>query len=128
PDAVLAALGGGGALFFRVLAARVNARLAEAGPAARGQAGAHPGGQAGRPPAWPARPAGSASAAVTDQDMAAAVWDLVWAGRLTNDTIASLRTVLGAGRPRPASMPAGGQGGAAGNGSGPHAAGGGRAG
>ena len=127
-DAVLAALDGGGALFFRVLAARVNALLAEAGAAARGQAGDHTGGQAGRPPAWPARPAGSASAAVTDQDMAAAVWDLVWAGRLTNDTIAPLRTVLGAGRPMAASMPADGQGRAAGNGSGPHAAGGGRAG
>ena len=31
--------------------------------------------------------------------MAAAIWDLVWAGRLTNDTLAPLRTVLGTGRP-----------------------------
>ncbi len=31
--------------------------------------------------------------------MAAAIWDLVWAGRLTNDTLAPLRTMLGAGRP-----------------------------
>jgi ATP-dependent Lhr-like helicase len=31
--------------------------------------------------------------------VAAAVWDLVWAGRLTNDTLAPLRTVLGTGRP-----------------------------
>ena len=28
-----------------------------------------------------------------------ALWDLVWAGLLTNDTLAPLRTVLGTGRP-----------------------------
>jgi ATP-dependent Lhr-like helicase len=60
-EAVLAALDGGGALFFRALADR-------AGPA-------------------------------TDQAVAAAIWDLVWAGRLSNDTLAPLRTVLGSGRP-----------------------------
>ena len=32
---------------------------------------------------------------VSDQAVAAAIWDLVWAGRLTNDTLAPLRTVLG---------------------------------
>ncbi|MFC0508626.1 ATP-dependent helicase [Micromonospora costi] len=32
-----------------------------------------------------------------DAALAAAVWDLVWAGHLTNDTLAPLRTVLGAG-------------------------------
>jgi ATP-dependent Lhr-like helicase len=31
--------------------------------------------------------------------VASAIWDLVWAGRLTNDTLAPLRTVLGSGRP-----------------------------
>jgi ATP-dependent Lhr-like helicase len=60
-EALLAALDGGGALFFRALADR-------AGPA-------------------------------PDQAVAAAIWDLVWAGRLTNDTLAPLRTVLGTGRP-----------------------------
>src|SRR5208282_5883498 len=39
------------------------------------------------------------TAGVTDQAVAAATWDLVWAGRLTNDTLAPLRTVLGTGRP-----------------------------
>ena len=34
-----------------------------------------------------------------DQELAAVLWDLVWAGRLTNDTLAPLRTVLGTGRP-----------------------------
>jgi ATP-dependent helicase Lhr and Lhr-like helicase len=65
-EAVLAALDGGGALFFRALADRV---------------------------------AGQRAAGVTDQAVAAAIWDLVWAGRLTNDTLAPLRTVLGSGRP-----------------------------
>ncbi len=73
-DAVLAALDGGGALFFRALADRVGAKL-------RGDGG-------------PAAPVD-----LTDQALAAAIWDLVWAGRLTNDTLAALRTVLGTGRP-----------------------------
>jgi ATP-dependent Lhr-like helicase len=34
---------------------------------------------------------------LTDEDLAAAVWDLVWAGWLTNDTLAPLRTLLGGG-------------------------------
>ncbi|MBO3746513.1 ATP-dependent helicase [Streptosporangiaceae bacterium NEAU-GS5] len=34
-----------------------------------------------------------------DQTLAAALWDLVWAGRVTGDTLAPLRSVLGAGRP-----------------------------
>jgi ATP-dependent helicase Lhr and Lhr-like helicase len=65
-EAVLAALDGGGALFFRALADRVAA-------------------QAGHAPA--------------DQALVSAIWDLVWAGRLTNDTLAPLRTVLSTGRP-----------------------------
>ena len=70
-EAVLAALDGGGALFFRALADRVAGRLRA--------------GDAAGPPA--------------DQAVAAAVWDLVWAGRLTNDTLAPLRIVLASGRP-----------------------------
>jgi ATP-dependent helicase Lhr and Lhr-like helicase len=73
-DAVLAALDGGGALFFRALADRVAAQM-------RGDGGS------------------AAALGLTDQALAAAIWDLVWAGRLTNDTLAPLRTVLGAGRP-----------------------------
>ena len=62
--AVLDALSGGGALFFRSLSDQVY------------HAGHH----------------------VTDVDLAAAVWDLVWTGRLTNDTLAPLRAALGSGR------------------------------
>ena len=71
-DAVLEVLAGGGALFFRGLADRVGAALAVA--------------------------AGSGGMA-SDQALASAIWDLVWAGRLTNDTLAPLRTVLSSGRP-----------------------------
>jgi ATP-dependent Lhr-like helicase len=36
--------------------------------------------------------------ATDDQALAAALWDLVWAGLLTNDTLAPLRALLGPGR------------------------------
>ncbi len=35
---------------------------------------------------------------VTDPQLADAVWDLSWSGRLTNDTLAPLRALLGSGR------------------------------
>ncbi|TYB43459.1 Lhr family helicase [Actinomadura chibensis] len=34
-----------------------------------------------------------------DPDLVTAVWDLVWSGHLTNDTLAPLRAALGSGRP-----------------------------
>jgi ATP-dependent Lhr-like helicase len=58
---------------------------------------------------WPdlVRAAGTAEEAV----VLAALWDLVWAGEITNDTLAPLRAVLGrrprarsAGRPRPGAL------------------------
>jgi ATP-dependent helicase Lhr and Lhr-like helicase len=64
-DAVIAALDGGGGLFFRMLSDRVAAILG------------------GRPP--------------EDGELVAAVWDLVWAGRLTNDTLAPLRVLTAGG-------------------------------
>jgi ATP-dependent helicase Lhr and Lhr-like helicase len=69
-EAVLAVLDGGGGMFFRMVADRVAGLVPEA--ERRG---------------------------LTDTAVAAAIWDLVWAGRLTNDTLAPLRTVLGTGRP-----------------------------
>ena len=47
----------------------------------------------------PRSPISARSQAASDRDVASAIWDLVWAGRLTNDTLAPLRTVLGSGRP-----------------------------
>ena len=69
---MLAALDGGGALFFRAIADRVAAGRSDQS---------------------------SKALAATDRDVASAIWDLVWAGQLTNDTLAPLRTVLGSGRP-----------------------------
>ncbi|GAB2919600.1 ATP-dependent helicase [Micromonospora polyrhachis] len=66
-EAVLAALADGQALFFRALADRVCG--------------------AGDPGLGP----------VDDAALVAAIWDLVWAGRLTNDTLAPLRVTLGGG-------------------------------
>src|SRR5262249_42354638 len=68
-DAILTVLGGGGGLFFRMLADRVATMLKD-----------HD---------W---------RGLSDTAVAAAIWDLVWAGRLTNDTLAPLRTVVGTGR------------------------------
>ncbi len=72
--AVLEALAGGGALFFRMLSDRVAS------------------GVEGPPP--------------TDAETADAVWDLVWAGLLTNDTLGPLRVLLSGGAPRKAAAPA----------------------
>src|SRR5215472_14102324 len=77
-DAVLEVLAGGGGLFFRMLADRVAGMLTD-----------HD---------W---------RGLSDTAVAAAIWDLVWAGRLTNDTLAPLRTVLGSGRPVYEGIPAG---------------------
>jgi ATP-dependent Lhr-like helicase len=88
-ESVLAALDGGGALFFRSIADRVAAGSGGSSLTAAAAAG----------PVAPNRRPGAA----TDRDVASAIWDLVWAGRLTNDTLAPLRTVLGTGRPGPAS-------------------------
>ncbi|MCW2605887.1 MAG: associated domain protein [Frankiales bacterium] len=59
-DAVLEALDGGAALFFRQLSDRVGS--------------------------------------LDDPALQAAVWDLVWAGLVTNDTLQPLRALLGAGK------------------------------
>jgi ATP-dependent Lhr-like helicase len=73
-ETVLAALAGGGGLFFRMLSDRVAAL-----------SGSHP---------------------PDDGDLVAAVWDLVWAGLATNDTLAPLRVLLGSGgQPRRSSSP-----------------------
>ncbi|MGH3423773.1 MAG: Lhr family helicase, partial [Nocardioidaceae bacterium] len=40
-----------------------------------------------------------------DQELQAALWDLVWAGHLTNDTLAPLRSLIGSGRSAHRSRP-----------------------
>ena len=73
-SAVLEALGGGGALFFRMLSDRADGLLDGPAPA--------------------------------DAEVADAIWDLVWAGLLTNDTLGPLRVLLSGGAPRRAAAPA----------------------
>ncbi|GLW08534.1 DEAD/DEAH box helicase [Microtetraspora sp. NBRC 13810] len=79
---VLDLLGGGGALFFRELSNRLLSASLHGGDAS------------------PAR-----ATAPDDGALTAALWDLVWAGLVTGDTLAPLRATLGTGRPahRPAS-------------------------
>ncbi|MBH1938699.1 ATP-dependent helicase [Streptomyces sp. AV19] len=67
--AVLDALSGGYGLFFRQITDRVRAALPE--------------------------PDGPLT---TDAQIADAVWDLAWSGRITDDTLAPLRSLLGSGR------------------------------
>ncbi|MGN6792393.1 MAG: Lhr family helicase [Streptosporangiaceae bacterium] len=93
-EAVLDILGGGGALFFRALADRIvdrlTARDAEAGSTREAGTAADHGNDAVRRV--------RALKRVNDQAVAAAIWDLVWAGLLTNDTLAPLRTLLATGK------------------------------
>ena len=107
-EAILGALDGGGALFFRALTDRVTAAAREPGPgrdpAGRAAQQARPGTAGGPDTASGAGQPGERRLRITvgragDQAVAAALWDLVWAGRLTNDTLAPLRAMLGAGRP-----------------------------
>ncbi|MGN9914720.1 ATP-dependent helicase [Phytohabitans sp. LJ34] len=105
-QAVLDSLADGQALFFRALSDRVGSALSAGSPdrppsSAAGASASSDGAAAGPP----ARSAGSGGVtwsgggpgSLTDEDLAAAVWDLVWAGWLTNDTLAPLRTLLGGG-------------------------------
>ncbi|SDY46643.1 Lhr family ATP-dependent helicase [Herbiconiux ginsengi] len=82
--ALLSALARGGAYFFRSLADEVaGAVLAEANDpgAADATAGIR-----------------SGPVAVDDATIVSAIWDLVWAGYVTNDTVAPLRTLTGSGK------------------------------
>ncbi|HET8969925.1 MAG TPA: ATP-dependent helicase, partial [Candidatus Nanopelagicales bacterium] len=73
--AVLDALGAGGGWFFRALADRVAAATDTTDTT------------------------DTTATNATDTALAAALWDLVWAGRVTGDTLAPLRTLLaGSGR------------------------------
>ncbi|MET9495198.1 ATP-dependent helicase [Streptomyces sp. NPDC006552] len=74
-QAVLDSLSGGYGLFFRQIADQVRA--------------ASPHGPEGQ---------GEALVAASDPQLADALWDLAWSGRLTNDTLAPMRSLLGSGR------------------------------
>jgi ATP-dependent Lhr-like helicase len=80
PDAlqreILEALGRGGGFFFRQLSDAINAERV------RGGAGGVDAASVSLEP-------------VDDATLVTAIWDLVWAGLLTNDTLAPLRTLTG---------------------------------
>ncbi len=106
-EAVLAVLDGGGALFFRALADRVAATESRSGPSATAHDGTgHDGTGHDGTGHGDAGPGGIRHLRATDQAVASAIWDLVWAGRITNDTLAPLRTVLTSGRPTAEPEPA----------------------
>ncbi len=92
--AVREALAGRGAMFFRQLADAVGgARFTGAPP--RGSP--DPSGPSGAPPWGSPDPSG-------DSELLLAVWELVWAGMVTNDTLVPLRALV-AGGSRPAARP-----------------------
>ncbi|MFB2596724.1 DEAD/DEAH box helicase [Herbiconiux sp. P17] len=87
--ALLTALSRGGAYFFRSLADEVASAVASAAMA-----------EAGGDVAAADVVAGFRSdlIAVDDATIVSAIWDLVWAGYVTNDTVAPLRTLTGSGK------------------------------
>ncbi|GEK18829.1 Lhr family helicase [Cellulomonas persica] len=97
-DAVLDCLADGGAWFVGALVARVAERLAQHERAREQEHGQElaSGDEQHRP----------ASGHVSEREIAAALWELVWAGQVTNDSLAPLRAWLGSGstahRTRPA--------------------------
>nr|WP_260614945.1 DEAD/DEAH box helicase [Microbispora sp. KK1-11] len=100
-EQILEILSGGGALFFRELSNRIAAAaLGDEAPSLSGQdaASARRARILGRV-TDEAAGAARASAVPDDTTLAAALWDLVWAGRVTGDTLAPLRSTLGTGRP-----------------------------
>ncbi|WP_298459654.1 DEAD/DEAH box helicase [uncultured Cellulomonas sp.] len=100
--AVLAVLADGGAWFLSGMVARVGEELHAAGAAGADgadRAGRADGaGGAGRAPTrGPGTPAEAPWVAPGLTSIAAALWDLVWAGHVTNDGLGPLRARLGAG-------------------------------
>ena len=55
----------------------------------------------------------SAGMTSSDEELLAALWDLVWAGEVTNDSLAPIRAVLAGASPKAASARGGARGGAA---------------
>ncbi|MDO9394992.1 MAG: ATP-dependent helicase, partial [Herbiconiux sp.] len=97
--AVRATLARGGAYFFRALADEVGARLAEGEALEAGGADIVAAGSgAGSTPHGPGGASGIMAGPPDDAAVVAALWDLVWAGVVTNDTVAPLRTLTGSGK------------------------------
>jgi ATP-dependent Lhr-like helicase len=98
--AVLSSLAGGAALFFRRLADLTAAALAADETTAVSTAGAAaiPDSAIVSGPDSGIRDGKSRTGLAADAAIAAAVWDLVWAGLVTNDTLAPVRAAVGSRR------------------------------
>ena len=90
-DAVLTALAGHGAFFIEPLSARVVELLGSVDGTAGGS---------GIPSTDPRTRAEAGSSPLSQDQVTEALWDLVWAGLVTNDGFAPLRSRLGAGSGR----------------------------
>ncbi|MBB2925076.1 ATP-dependent helicase [Cellulomonas cellasea] len=99
--ATLAALAGGGAYFVGGLLTRVREILATqdpSGPGPSADASGAPGpAPAAAAPGTAGEPAQDGAATASQSSLTAALWDLVWAGHVTNDGLAVLRARLGTG-------------------------------
>ncbi|WP_211658580.1 ATP-dependent helicase [Phytoactinopolyspora halophila] len=89
--ALFDALQHGGGFFFRQLADAVVVSTGRGGPGTAG--GQHAPGE-GPESLADVADAVTRPSSLTDQDVVDALWDLVWAGLVTNDTLAPLRTSL----------------------------------
>jgi ATP-dependent Lhr-like helicase len=87
--ALLSALERDAGLFFRSLVEHVTQAEAQRSARAQGQ-GPDSADRVGAPT--------SPNPSIDPADVLAALWDLVWAGRVTNDTYAPVRALLGSGR------------------------------
>lgn len=94
--ATLTALAGGGAYFVGGLLTRVREILAVQAPATGGPDSPGPGARDQGPRAA-GDPAADGTATASQSALTAALWDLVWAGHVTNDGLAVLRARLGTG-------------------------------
>ncbi|TKV58511.1 DEAD/DEAH box helicase [Nakamurella flava] len=96
---ILDFLGGGGAHFFRpIVEAVVGRGVRDVRGSADGAAdGGGPGPLLGSA-AYPTRAGGGGTPLVSDAEIADALWDLVFAGLITSDTLAPLRARLSGGR------------------------------
>ncbi|NYI03068.1 Lhr family helicase [Allostreptomyces psammosilenae] len=89
--AVLRALAPGYGLFFRQIAQAVAVEWATGAPSGPPGAPPVPGPDGATGPGGPA-------AAPSEAELVEALWDLAWAGYLTNDTLTPLRALMGSGR------------------------------
>jgi ATP-dependent Lhr-like helicase len=96
-EAVTQALAGGGAYFFRQLAGAVGTALRDGSSLASSGTTLRDGSSLASSGTTLRDGSSLASGGVDDKALEAALWDLVWWGRLSNDTLAPLRALTAGG-------------------------------